>query len=1157
MSKAIAEGAAEIGVAGGLLLLNVLVPGVGAVITASETTALWGMLAGGIATEAAGIAAAIGSQAGIGVTTRQAAGARQIVRGEQRIGGTTVYCSTTGSTKRQYNMVIVLASHPLEAIVNLYLDGRQVFWNTSSSYNQTINGVNFGGDSDGNNHTGPNGQQYNFRNEVFCAAFLGNQNANPTVVSGSWVGPSVWNDGGAAYPGFCSALQANDGTWSPQVVPGPGTASGSLGWNGSGDGEIDSISLDDPGANYPNGPVEVTITDLGGMGSGANATANAVGGSIAPSSLAITSAGLNYSNPQVAFAPPSATTMTPYLAGCSYVYLKIEADSGNFPAFPEIRFTVKGKNDIYDPRTGERGYSSNWALNIADAITDPTWGLGDNSVNQDQLIAAANVCDEQVACAAGAESRYSLHWHYNSSISPGDAIAHMMDAAEGRLSRIGGEWYIWPAYWQGPSFTFDANALVDAIQWTPKRPMADLCNRVTGTYIAPNFPYNVVGNLYDSNGYWNGETQNNFSYAFQPTNYPMYACDARHGYGTGVDVYLTQDGGIYLPIERTQDCVLSISQAQRLAKIYMLRNRQQGSGTFPMSLAAWQAQPVDVIDFNMPALGWTNKVLEIVSVKFRFARAEGDPAPACTLEVGVQETDPSVYEWDASEELTAYDVAVLTTLLSQYMVAAPTSLAAVSDLATALVQPNGQVMPRIELTWTEPADTYVQNGGSIEIQMCAHSSGTWQDVAIVGGQTTQVFLSGVISGLTYDVRVRSIRSSGAIGDWVELDGIGVGAALSAAGLSLVAPTGTLSAYATSSAGVSIQVNPFVASFNSFTANCLSAGPYTIPNLLPGDEYWVYYIDPTFAGGAITPVATQNVNDFLLRPGYYLIGSLITPGIGGGFAQLEMAPSQMANLGETANVGSPAGPAVVSGMNVSGSSYWGEAVFSNFAPPLPAATLSIGFPFITVTAAVSGSGAWLITASDVGNGGGAKPSGAIGTLNPRGAWAASTAYSLWDTYTVALSEGLGRTFVATMLVTSAYTSGLSLGATDYANTCIVVASGAGALPALNNRGARAGSTAYAQWDYFTDTSTLFGASRTATYMVASAFTSSPGSLFSRADQAHTLPVVVGSGAPEVTYTAPINDSVTTQLNQLTANVTVNAPSSAGNASVTIDSITVSP
>lgn len=695
MSKAIV-GAAEIGIAvaatawvGGIGGLAVLAEQGGALaLYAGATVSLF---ASGLATEAGAIASAIGSQGGIGVTTRTAAGLRQIVRGEQRIPGNMVYCSTTGSTKRQYNMVIVLATHPSEAIANLYLDGRQVIWQNGSHGNFTFpDGSNFGGTADPGTYIGPNGQHYTFGSEVFCYPHMGTETAG-TVVN--------------------SDLFANDPAWAPTV-------------NG-----------------------------------------------------------------------------TPYLGGCTWVYLKLEADSSTFPQFPEIRFTVKGKKDIFDPRTSLTGYSTNWALHVADAITDPLWGLGDNSVNQAQLIAAANVCDEQVQCQSPKvvsgllqfgsldESRYCLHWHYDTGTSPGDAIQQMMDAAAGRLSRIGGEWYIWPAYWQGPSFTFDENALLDTLAWNPRRPLSELFNRVTGTYIAPNYPYNVAGDLYDSNGYFAGLTQDNFPYAFQPTNYPMYAVDALHGYGAGVDVYLTQDGGIVLPREIQQPCVLSIAQAQRVAKIFLLRNRQQGTGTFTMSLAAFQMQPTDVMAFNFPALSWVNKSLEVVSLKFKIGKLKGQDVPSVYVELGVQETDISVYDWTLSEELNAYDVPVATGVGVPFIVPPPTAVSVEDDAATASIGTNGALVPRLLISWTPPVDSQVNNGGSIEVQyqfvyptgspnslaVAATSSGgsdttAWIDAGKFSGQSTYCYVPDIPPTTQVNVQVRAVRTNGGVSAWVAASG---------------------------------------------------------------------------------------------------------------------------------------------------------------------------------------------------------------------------------------------------------------------------------------------------------------------------------------------------------------------------------------------------
>src|ERR1035438_3910440 len=123
--------------------------------------------------------------------------------------------------------------------------------------------------------------------------------------------------------------------------------------------------------------------------------------------------------------------------------------------------------------------------------------------------------------------------------------------------------------------------------------MADLANRITGTYIAANYPYNVSSgsDMYDSNGYWDGAMQNVFPFGFQPSNYPMMALDTLHGYGEGVDVFLQQDGGIYLPKEVTQPCILSIAQAQRVAKIKLLPVAQQRTGGLTMGPTSSAPRP--------------------------------------------------------------------------------------------------------------------------------------------------------------------------------------------------------------------------------------------------------------------------------------------------------------------------------------------------------------------------------------------------------------------------------------------------------------------------------------------------------------------------------------------------------------------------------------
>src|ERR1019366_10477222 len=140
MSKAVA-GAAMLGVDAAMLAGLVLMPVASPLLATLFNTLAMPLLAGGISMEAGAIAQALGSNTGMGVTTRQAAGYRQIIRGVQRVGGTTVFCSTGFADRKYYNMVIALTSHPCEAIEAVYLDGRKVYFNTSSTYNQTVNGI--------------------------------------------------------------------------------------------------------------------------------------------------------------------------------------------------------------------------------------------------------------------------------------------------------------------------------------------------------------------------------------------------------------------------------------------------------------------------------------------------------------------------------------------------------------------------------------------------------------------------------------------------------------------------------------------------------------------------------------------------------------------------------------------------------------------------------------------------------------------------------------------------------------------------------------------------------------------------------------------------------------------------------------------------------
>lgn len=594
---------------------------------------------------------------------------------------------------------------------------------------------------------------------------------------------------------------------------------------------------------------------------------------------------------------PDSSGAVPCCAGMAYIYLKCEADANLFPSEPEIRVTVKGK-PVYDPRTGVTAYSENPALIIADYLTDSVFGIGD-AVNQEQLIAAANICDELVTYyggGGGQEARYTCHYHFDSATAPADVLTEMLKSMGGRMSYIGGEWYLYPATYLGPTLTLDESSLIDKPTWKPTKQYRTLCNRVQGSYTAPNYPYSAatapgsLSDLYDSNGFYNGNIEDTFPFAFQPSSYPTYAQDTLHGYAS--DTWLTADGGVELFQTLDLPAVLSVSQAQRLAKISLLRNRQQGSGTFIMSPVGYQLQCCDTFNFIFPQRGWTGELLEVTGVHFLVDK-DASGLPLVKVAVDAQQTDPSVYEWDESDELTPYDVPAAPANYGIFATAPPTDVVLVSSAATALLQPDGTVIPRIQITWVSPADTRVT---AIQSQYQLAGASNWSDGGTASVASNLMYIAPVVAGAVYNVQVRSLRANGAASAWVTIDSFTASLVLSVSAENAIGQ-GSLIGVANSDGTAAIECTTFSAYLGGQSITYFPT-PQTISGLAQQTLYWVYVIDPTVSGGNLTPIATTTQYSGVGQIGYFLIGSIVTPyaSSSGGSSSTIYEPSAYSDTG---------------------------------------------------------------------------------------------------------------------------------------------------------------------------------------------------------------------------------------------------------------------
>jgi hypothetical protein len=458
------------------------------------------------------------------------------------------------------------------------------------------------------------------------------------------------------------------------------------------------------------------------------------------------------------------------LDGLTASYIRCEFDQNIFPnGQPQIVATIHGKNDIWDPRDNTPKYTNNAALVINDFLCNPDYGLGldyNNEIDHDQLIAAANLCDEQVVLAAGGtESRYTINGVCSTSDSPGDILQAMLDSCGGRIVITGGKWQIFPGAWWGSDLSFDESDIVaDSVKWTPNAKTRDKCNAVRASFISPNYPYSIVG--YDQDH----RDDNIFQGEWQPTNAPEYAQDAAHGYVS--DANLAADGNIKLYDSLTLRFVTSVGQAQRVMKMYLLRKRYAGTSTITMGLSAYQATAQDVIQMTFAPLGWNNKYFEVVSSRFIPGGQSNDSGDEqqnngqkLQVELTLQETDPSVYAWSTAEERTI-DNSASPAINNIWQVNPPTSLTLESGLDSAVKGIDGIVQPRIRVTWNEPLDPFVLSGGYVEIQLNPQDGTAAYTVAHVRPDVTTYFIPGVVSGHSYVVNIRAVRPNGAASIWV-------------------------------------------------------------------------------------------------------------------------------------------------------------------------------------------------------------------------------------------------------------------------------------------------------------------------------------------------------------------------------------------------------
>lgn len=436
--------------------------------------------------------------------------------------------------------------------------------------------------------------------------------------------------------------------------------------------------------------------------------------------------------------PPSQWTTDCKLLATAYLYVMLEYDADAFPnGVPEVTAVIKGKK-VYDPRTSTTAWSDNPALCMRDYLTSGkegtnttiyNYGLSEDveSVDDDLVTIAANVCDYLNYPTLSGGTRFSLNGAFTTNTTPYDAIQNLSTSMGGLLWYAQGKWRMKPAYYTSPVLDLNEDDLRSGISVNTRHSRRDNFNVVKGTFRGPESDY-------------------------QPSDFPQVPVLNSATY----DALLAADGGQESVIDLQLPFTDNTTEARRLSRITLERNRQQLSVQATFGLKAFQIQVGDIIRLTNTRLGFTNKEFEVISWDFG-VQGDYDILVNMSLReisesVFDEVSDGAVYESDNTTLPSPFDVPPVAVALTQeYRI--------INEHVTNVLVVNVSATAFERVDYVE-----VEYKKSTESTYNVLGTGDLGRFEILDIETP---LAGATDTIIYDVRARAINAFGVKGDFTD------------------------------------------------------------------------------------------------------------------------------------------------------------------------------------------------------------------------------------------------------------------------------------------------------------------------------------------------------------------------------------------------------
>lgn len=418
------------------------------------------------------------------------------------------------------------------------------------------------------------------------------------------------------------------------------------------------------------------------------------------------------------------------LRGIAYLYVRLRWDASWWPTgIPNISAQIRGRNQVYDPRTATTGYTENAALCQLDyLLAADGFGCATDEVEMTSWSAAANICDEAVPLPDGSsQPRYTCNGSFQLDEGPVKVLEQLLTASAGGCVEHMGRFYGYAGADLPATLSLDEGDLRGALTYRARPSRREAFNAVRGTYV-------------------------NAADQWQSTDFTPVV----NAY------YQSLDGGEQVFRDIELPYVVDATAAQRLAKVELERSRQGITVSFPAQFGAgMRVRPWSAVKLSIARLGWVEKLFWV---------REWQLGEDLGVDLTLQEYAPEVWDWN-SGEATTRDLAPNTSLPDPTFCAPPTALVAESGSAHLLLAGDGTVISRIWLGWTAATEATVGSGGRYEVQYRrALRDSAWRNGSPVNGLETGCHITPVVDGEDYDLRVRAVNSLGVVSAWAELRG---------------------------------------------------------------------------------------------------------------------------------------------------------------------------------------------------------------------------------------------------------------------------------------------------------------------------------------------------------------------------------------------------